>query len=255
MRRPWDRHMCRSPTLMGRFEERVAIVTGAAGQIGSACVAAFAAEGARVAAIDLEAPAAGELALAADLSEPAQLDAALARVEAELGPPDVLVHSAAVYRRVPFLEITPENIDAVFAINVRALLLAGRRVGASLAARGAPGAIVALTSVSGIVSDAESVAYEASKGAVTMATRGMAIALAPHRIRVNAVGPGSMAKFQEMAPRDPLDLDGYERRRIPLGRLGTADDVTRAVLFLASDEAAYITGTVLYVDGGSLAAW
>src|SRR5918912_837234 len=89
----------------------------------------------------------------------------------------------------------------------------------SLVARGAPGAIVNLTSVSGVVADAESVAYEASKGAVTMATKGMAIALAPHGIRVNAVGPGSMAKFQEREPRDPYDLDDYERRRIPLGRL------------------------------------
>ena len=88
-----------------------------------------------------------------------------------------------------------------------------------------------------------------------MATRGMAVALAPHGIRVNAVGPGSMAKFQEMPARDPRDLDDYERQRIPMGRLGTADDITRAVLFLASDDAAYITGTVLYVDGGSLAAW
>jgi NAD(P)-dependent dehydrogenase (short-subunit alcohol dehydrogenase family) len=240
---------------MSRFADRVVIVTGAAGQIGSACVAAFAGERARVAALDLERPPAGDLALEADLSVPAQLDAALARVEERLGPPDVLVHSAAVYARVPFLEITPQNIDRVFAINVRAMLLAGRAVAASLVARGAPGAIVNLTSVSDHVSDAESVAYEASKGAVTMATRGMAVALAPHRIRVNDVGPGSMAKFQELPARDPLDLDDYERRRIPLGRLGTADDVTRAVLFLASDDAAYVTGTVLYVDGGSLAKW
>ena len=240
---------------MRRFADRVVIVTGAAGQIGSACVDAFAREGARVAALDREPPPAGELAIAADLSVPEQLDAALARVEAELGPPDVFVHSAAVYARVAFLDITAENIDRVFAINVRAMLLAGRAVAASLVARGAPGAIVNLTSVSDHVSDAASVAYEASKGAVTMATRGMAVALAPHRIRVNAVGPGSMAKFQELPARDPLDLDDYERRRIPLGRLGTADDVTRAVLFLASDDAAYVTGTVLYVDGGSLAAW
>jgi glucose 1-dehydrogenase len=88
-----------------------------------------------------------------------------------------------------------------------------------------------------------------------MATRGMAVALAPHRIRVNAVGPGSMAKFQELPPRDPLDLDDYERARIPLGRLGTAADVVSAILYLASDDAAYVTGTTLYVDGGSLAKW
>jgi glucose 1-dehydrogenase len=238
-----------------RFEDRLVVITGGAGQIGGACVEWFAREGARVAALDREQPPAGDLRIAADLADPARLDAALARVESELGPPDVLVHSAALYARVPFLEITPENIDRVFAINVRALLLAGRRVATSMVARGAPGAIVNLTSVSDHVSDAESVAYEASKGAVTMATRGMAVALAPHRIRVNAVGPGSMAKFQELPPRDPLDLDDYERARIPLGRLGTAADVVSAILYLASDDAAYVTGTTLYVDGGSLAKW
>ena len=242
---------------MGRFDGRVVVVTGAAGQIGGACVEGFLREGARVAALDLEPPASedGVLAIECDLSVATELDATFARIERELGPPDVLVHSAAVYARVPFLELTPENIDHVFAINVRAMLLAARWVGASLVSRAVPGAIVNLTSVSGIVSDAQSIAYEASKGAVTMATRGMAVALAPHGIRVNAVGPGSMAKFQEMPARDPRDLDDYERQRIPLGRLGTADDITRAVLFLASDDAAYITGTVLYVDGGSLAAW
>jgi NAD(P)-dependent dehydrogenase (short-subunit alcohol dehydrogenase family) len=72
---------------------------------------------------------------------------------------------------------------------------------------------------------------------------------------VNAVGPGSMAKFQEMEPRDRLDLDDYERQRIPLGRLGVGGEVAAAVMFLASREAAYVTGTTLYVDGGALAAW
>jgi NAD(P)-dependent dehydrogenase (short-subunit alcohol dehydrogenase family) len=117
------------------------------------------------------------------------------------------------------------------------------------------GAIVNLTSVSSLLSDAESVAYEASKGAVDAATRGMARALAPHGIRVNAVAPGSMAKFQELPARDPLDLDDYERRRIPLGRLGTGPEIAEAVLWLASPAAAYVTGTILTVDGGSLAAW
>jgi glucose 1-dehydrogenase len=238
----------------GRFEGRVVVVTGAAGQIGSACAERFEREGARVGTIDLE-RAAGAASVAADVSHPDELGRALTQLERDLGPADVLVQSAAVYRRVPFLDITPENIDTVLGVNVRAVLLGARFVARSLVARGAPGAIVNLTSVSGVVADADSVAYEASKGAVTMATKGMAIALAPHGIRVNAVGPGSMAKFQEMEPRDPHDLDPYERRRIPLGRLGVAEDIAAAVAYLASDEAAYVTGTTLYVDGGSLAAW
>ncbi len=106
--------------------------------------------------------------------------------------------------RVPYLEIDAANIDHVLGINVRAILLGGRVAARSMVDRGLrDGAIVNLTSVSALVADAESVAYEASKGAVDAATRGMARALAPHGIRVNAVGPGSMAKFQEQDPRDP----------------------------------------------------
>ncbi len=241
----------------GRFEGRVVFVTGAAGQIGTACVEAFAAEGARVGAVDLLAPAApAAAAVRADLSRPDELERAFAELEAALGPVDVLVQSAAVIARTPFLELTAENVDNVLGVNVRAVLLGARAAARSLVARGArDGAIVNLTSVSGVVSDAESIAYEASKGAVTMATKGMAVALAPHGIRVNAVGPGSMAKFQEQPARDPLDLDAYERRRIPLRRLGTGPEIAEAVLFLASPAAAYVTGAVLYVDGGSLAAW
>jgi NAD(P)-dependent dehydrogenase (short-subunit alcohol dehydrogenase family) len=243
---------------VGPFVDRVVAVTGSSGQIGRACVDAFVAAGARVAGIDRDAPDLGDgvLAVAADLADPAQIDAAFAEVERELGPAAVLVQSAAVHARVPFLEISAENIDHVLGINVRAVLLAGRRAAAAMVDAGvADGAIVNLTSVSGVVSDAESIAYEASKGAVTMATRGMAVALAPHGIRVNAVGPGSMAKFQELPARDPHDVDDYERRRIPLGRLGVGSEIADAVLFLASPASAYVTGTTLYVDGGSLAAW
>jgi NAD(P)-dependent dehydrogenase (short-subunit alcohol dehydrogenase family) len=246
--------------LVGRFEGRVAVVTGAAGQIGGACARAFAAEGADVAAIDLtearvESGPGRVVPIAADLSDPGEIERAFDAVEADLGAVDVLVQSAAVHARVPFLEIDAANIDHVLGINVRAILLGARRAAASMVQRDAPGVIVNLTSVSGVVSDAESIAYEASKGAVTMATRGMAVALAPHGIRVVAVGPGSMAKFQELPPRDPRDLDDYERRRIPLGRLGRPEDIAESVLFVASPAAAYVTGTVLYVDGGSLAAW
>jgi NAD(P)-dependent dehydrogenase (short-subunit alcohol dehydrogenase family) len=244
---------------MTSFEGRAVAVTGAAGQIGSACAEAFARRGARVAAIDRDTPAAsdGVVPLTADLSDPAALERAFDEAERAVGPIDVLVQSAAAHGRTPFLEISAANIDGVHAINVRALILGARRVAASMVKRGASdGVIVNLTSVSGVLGEGGSIAYEASKGAVTMATKGMAVALAPHGIRVVAVGPGSMVKFQEIdSVRDPADVDDYERRRIPLARLGRPEEIAESVMFLASPAAAYVTGTVLYVDGGSLAAW
>jgi NAD(P)-dependent dehydrogenase (short-subunit alcohol dehydrogenase family) len=166
------------------------------------------------------------------------------------------VQCAAAHGRVAYLELTAENVDRIHAINVRAPLLIGSAAGRAMVAAGIHGAIVNLTSISGVVSHAESVAYEASKGAVTMATRGMAVALAPHGIRVNAVGPGVMVKLQELdAVREPGDVDDYERQRIPLGRYGTPAEIAEVVMFLASPAAAYVTGQVLYADGGALAAW
>jgi len=242
------------------FHDRVVIITGAAGQIGAACVSAFLDAGAYVGAVDRTPMSTSKprvKAVSADLSSEDEIERAFREIEDELGPVDVLVQSAAVMARRPYLELTSEDIDFVFAVNVRAVLLAGRVAAASMVARNArDAAIVNLTSTSAVLSEATSVAYEASKGAVNMATKGMATSLAPYGIRVNAVGPGSMAKAQDEAvPRDIHALDEYERRRVPLGRLGTGANIADAVLFLASPAAAYVTGAVLYVDGGSLAAW
>jgi NAD(P)-dependent dehydrogenase (short-subunit alcohol dehydrogenase family) len=242
-----------------RFEDRVVVITGSSGQIGSACVAAFLDEGARVGAVDLADGTLDHPRLAckrADLRHQSEIERSFSALESELGPIDVLVQSAAIVRRVPFLKITQANIDEIFAVNVRAVLLGARIAATSMIAREArETCIVNLTSSSAVVSEASSIAYEASKAAVSMATKGLATALAQHGIRVNAVGPGSMAKAQEEEERDPYDLDDYERRRIPLGRLGMGRDIAEAVLFLASPAAAYVTGTVLWVDGGNLGSW
>lgn len=240
-----------------RFRDRAVIVTGAAGQIGTACVEAFAREGARVAAIDLELPRApaGGAAVQADLAVVAELERAFAEAERAVGPVDVLVQSAATIARGSFLEIDAATIDRMLAVNVRPVLLLGSLAGRSLVARGARGAIVNITSIGDHLSEGQMVVYQSSKGAVTSATRAMAVALAPHGIRVNAVGPGSMAKPQGLPERDPHDLTELERLRIPLGRHGTGDDIAAAVLFLASEAAAFATGATLYVDGGTLCAF
>lgn len=244
---------------MTRFADDVVLITGAAGHIGAACVEAYRAEGARVVAVD-RAPVASDdervLALAADLTDDAAFERVLDAAEARFGTPTIVVHCAAAFGRMPFLELTPARIDAVFAINVRALLLLGAAAARRMVAAGIPGAIVSLTSISAEISHGESVAYEASKGAVNMATKAMANTLSPHGIRVNAVGPGVMVKSQE---RDPVravdDLSEFERQRIPLQRFGTPDEIARLVLFVSSPDASYMTGSIVYADGGVLAAW
>jgi glucose 1-dehydrogenase len=241
------------------FQDRVVIVTGSTGQIGRACMEAFASEGARVAGIDIAEPADGHdefLTVKADLRVEEEIREAIATVEGSLGPVEVLVQSAAIVSQRPFLDIDARDIDDVFAVNVRAILLGAQCAAKSMIANETPdAAIVNLTSTSARVSIGESAIYEASKGAVNMATRSLAVTLAPHGIRVNAVGPGSMAKPQGSAPRDPTALTDYEQRRIPLGRLGLGSDIASAVLFLASPAAGYITGAILYADGGDLATW
>jgi NAD(P)-dependent dehydrogenase (short-subunit alcohol dehydrogenase family) len=241
-----------------RFAGRTVLVSGSSGQIGAACAEAFVREGARVAGLDAVPSSNGALDVSAvvDLRDEAALERAFADVRQALGRVDVLVQSAAVHRRRPYLELDAATIDHVLGVNVRAILLLGRLAARAMIDDGVrDGAIVNLTSISSLLSDAQSVAYESSKGAVDAATRGMARALAPHGIRVNAVAPGSMAKFQELPARDPLDIDQYERQRIPLGRLGVGSEIAEAVLYLASPAAGYVTGTILTVDGGSLAAW
>lgn len=243
-----------------RFQGQTVLVTGAAGQIGAACAVAYAREGANVVAVD-RAPSAFSGSRCLVLEEDLTDEAGIARVfdaaeERFGGPVTVVAQCAAGHGRTTFLDMGADVIDRVLAINVKATLLVGSTAASRMIAAGAGGAIVNLTSISGVVSHAESVVYEASKGAVTMATKGMATALAPHGIRVNAVGPGVMVKAQEIDEvRHPLDLSPYERRRIPLRRYGVPNEIADAVLYLSSDAASYITGTVLYADGGALAAW
>lgn len=245
--------------MTSRFADDVVLVTGAAGQIGAACVAAFLLEGARVVAVDVVPASAADgplLVLQEDLTTDAGVRRAFDAAEETFGTVTVVAQCAAAHGRMPYLELTAERVDHVLGVNVKATLLVGREAGRRMAAAGLPGSIVNLTSISGVVSHGESVAYEASKGAVTMATKGMANVLAPHGIRVNAVGPGVMVKLQEIdGVRAPGDVTAYERARIPLGRYGTPPEITDVVLFLSSAAASYVTGAVVYADGGALATW
>lgn len=255
-----------------RFPDHVVMVTGASGLIGSAIVARFLEEGANVVAVDRENQIAKGgaysgipaetfesdrlLFVERDLSRAEEIEAAFADAEAKFGMVDTLVNNAAVYGRRAFEDMTEDHLERVFRINVFAVILATRRAVRAMREHELPGSIVNITSTSSQQSDPDSVHYDASKGAVDAATRAMAVSVGRYGIRVNAVGPGEMIKSQETDNlREPTDLSEFERRRIPIGRVATPHEVADAVLFLASDDARGISGSIVWVDGGTLGTW
>ena len=243
---------------------KVALVTGAAQGIGLACAARLLAEGARVVLLDRDGAAAesaaarlgdGAMALTADLAGLSS-DAAraiVAQVVARFGRLDVLVNNAGVIRLQPFLDFDAAAWDLMMDVNVRAPMLLGQAAARAMIAQGGGGAIVNLSSVTAELGAATAAGYAASKGAMRQLTRVMALELIGHGIRVNAVGPGTIAT--DMAARAVLD-DHETRRtvlsRTPIGRLGDPDEIAKAVSFLASDDASYVVGQTVYVDGGRL---
>ena len=243
---------------------KVALVTGAAQGIGLACAARLSAEGARVAVLDRDGPAAeaaaarlgdGAMAVVADLAglSPETARGIVAQVVTRLGRLDVLVNNAGVIRLQPFLDFAPEAWDLMMDVNLRAPMLLGQAAARAMIAQGGGGAIVNLSSVTAELGAPLAAGYAASKGAMRQLTRVMALELIGHGIRVNAVGPGTIAT--DMAARAVLDDPATRHTvlsRTPIGRLGDPDEIARAVSFLASEEASYVVGQTIYVDGGRL---
>lgn len=232
------------------FAGRRALITGGLSGIGAAVAGVLDEAGARVAVLDRGA----EADVVADVRDAAGVDAAVAAAAEVLGgPPDVLVASAGVYRIAPLLELDPAEWDDVLDTNLRGTFLAGRAVARLLVAAGRGGAIVNLASTAALVGDAgePTAHYNASKAGVVALTRQMAIELAPHGIRVNCVCPGVIDTPMLRLMDDRAAGERYLRESVPLGRLGTAGEVARVIAFLASDEAAYVTGAAVPIDGGS----
>ena len=245
-----------------RLDGKVAIVTGAGGGFGEEIARRFAAEGARVAVVDLRGDAAERvaasigkqaIAVAADVSREADVARSLAATADAFGPPHILVNNAGTtHRNQPLLDVTEAEFDRVFAVNVKSIFHYVRAVVPPMRAAGG-GVIINIGSTAGIRPRPGLTWYNASKGAVNLMSKSLAVELAPSNIRVNAICPvigatGLLESF--MGQPDTPETRARFIATIPLGRLSEAADIAAAAVFLASDEAAFITGIEMPVDGG-----
>ena len=240
---------------------KIALVTGAAQGIGFACAVALAADDAQVIIVDLKESAArdaaarigrGAVGYACDMSVPTQIAALFDEVEASHGSVSVLVNNAGVAAPADFLDVSVEDFRKVIDLNLIGTFVATQRAARKMVADGIKGAIVNMSSINAQVAIPTIAAYCASKGGVAQLTKAASLALAPHGIRVNAVGPGSIdTAMMASVNADPQAMKTV-LSRTPLGRIGDPEEVANVVAFLASDKASYVTGETIYVDGGRL---
>ena len=248
------------------LEDSVVVVTGASQGIGAACAERLSQDGAAVALWDVD-DARGE-ALAARLvargrraiyrhcnvADKNEVDAALASTARSFGAVNALINNAGIFKAADFLDITEADWDAVISVNLKGAFLVGQAVARSMVAVKTRGAIVNMSSVNGAVAIPGIASYNVSKGGVNQLTRAMALALADDGIRVNAVAPGTIAT--ELARQAVLGSDEAKARilsRTPLKRLGEPAEIAAVCAFLVSSAASYMTGEIVYVDGGRMA--
>jgi 3-oxoacyl-[acyl-carrier protein] reductase len=244
-----------------RLANKTALVTGAAQGFGRGIAETFAREGARVAVLDLDDARAREaaeaiggetIALAADVSKASDVDRAVERTLGAFGHLDIVVNNAGVsHRNQPMLDVSEEEFDRVFAVNVKSIYLFAKATVPHFRERGG-GVILNIGSTAGIRPRPGLAWYNASKGAVNLLSKSMAVELAPDRIRVNAIAPvaGETPLLATFMGEDTPERRAAFRATIPWGRLSTPQDIANAALFLCSDEAEMVTGSVLEVDGG-----
>ena len=240
--------------------KRIAVVTGGAQGIGYASAEALKEDGAEIVLADINADGVSEAAkklgalagLAVDMSDPEAIAAMFDRIEADHGVASVLVNNAGIAIPGDFLETPLEDFKKVIDINLTGTFLALQRAAKAMVAAGIRGSVVNMSSINAQVAIPTIAAYCASKGGVMQLTKAASLALAPHGIRVNAVGPGSIDTAMVASVNSNPEAMKRLMSRTPLGRLGTAREIGDVVAFLAGDKASYITGETIYVDGGRL---
>ncbi len=242
--------------------DKIAIITGAGSGFGEAMAKRFAAEGARVVVVDLREEQAlrvareigdAAIALTADVASGADIAAVVSRTVERFGTPDIVINNAGyTHRNQPLLDVDEASFDRVFAVNVKSIFNMVKAVVPAMRDNGG-GVILNIGSVAGIRPRPGLTWYNASKGAVNLLSKSLAVELAPWHIRVNAICPvmgatGMLGDF--MGVPDTPDNRAKFIASIPLGRLAEPDDLCGAAVFLASEEAAFITGIEMPVDGG-----
>lgn len=240
------------------------LISGASRGIGKAAATRFLEEGARVfiCGVDVdevvqtvdELASKGHIAgIACDVSREEDVHRLIAAAEEFLGAIDILCNNAGIAWEEDFLTITVEHWDRILEVNLRGMFLVGQAVARRMVQRGQGGAIINMASKNGLFGEVKYAHYNASKGGVVMLTKTMALELGPHNIRVNALCPGYIVTPMSQEIDDPAFVAAYIRDFIPIGRTGVMEEVAAAYAFLASDDASFIHGTTLVVDGGQLA--